>query len=107
MDSNSNTVVVTGFGPFRQYLVNSSWEAVKELSKRGLGENINLQVMQLPVVYQKAKEQVIKIWTTLQPLVGNEKVMQFLLFIYEYDERILKKISKSIAKHQTNLESDY
>ncbi|XP_064525219.1 pyroglutamyl-peptidase 1-like protein [Pseudopipra pipra] len=69
MGSNSNTVVVTGFGPFRQYLVNSSWEAVKELSKRGLGENIDLQVMQLPVVYQKAKEQVIKIWTTLQPLL--------------------------------------
>ncbi|NWI59351.1 PGPIL protein, partial [Calyptomena viridis] len=26
--------------------------------------------MQLPVVYQKAKEQVIKIWTTLQPLLA-------------------------------------
>ncbi|KAM9223819.1 pyroglutamyl-peptidase 1-like protein [Leptosomus discolor] len=69
MDSNSNTVVVTGFGPFRQYLVNSSWEAVKELSKRGLGENIDLRIMQLPVVYQKAKEQVFNIWTTLQPLL--------------------------------------
>ncbi|KAM4893485.1 pyroglutamyl-peptidase 1-like protein [Sylvia borin] len=69
MDSNSNTVVVTGFGPFRQYLVNSSWEAVKELSKRGLGENIDLRILQLPVVYQKAKEQVCKIWTTLQPLL--------------------------------------
>ncbi|XP_009319766.1 PREDICTED: pyroglutamyl-peptidase 1-like isoform X2 [Pygoscelis adeliae] len=69
MDSNSNTVVVTGFGPFRQYLVNSSWEAVKELSKRGLGKNIDLRIMQLPVVYQKAKEQVFMIWTTLQPLL--------------------------------------
>ncbi|KAF4804179.1 Pyroglutamyl-peptidase 1 [Turdus rufiventris] len=59
-----------GFGPFRQYLVNSSWEAVKELSKRGLGENIDLRIMRLPVVYQKAKEQVCKIWTTLQPLVA-------------------------------------
>ncbi|NXA05476.1 PGPIL protein, partial [Sapayoa aenigma] len=26
--------------------------------------------MQLPVVYQKAKEQIIKIWTTLQPLLA-------------------------------------
>uniref|UniRef100_A0A674GW35 Pyroglutamyl-peptidase I like n=1 Tax=Taeniopygia guttata TaxID=59729 RepID=A0A674GW35_TAEGU len=42
---------------------------LKELSKRGLGENINLRIMQLPVVYQKAKEQVCKIWTTLQPLL--------------------------------------
>ncbi|XP_074693509.1 LOW QUALITY PROTEIN: pyroglutamyl-peptidase 1-like protein [Strix aluco] len=57
------------FGPFRQYLVNSSWEAVKELSKRGLGKNIDLHIMQLPVVYQKAKEQVFKIWTTLHPLL--------------------------------------
>ncbi|KAM8997841.1 pyroglutamyl-peptidase 1-like protein isoform 3-T4 [Ara ararauna] len=69
MESNSSAVVVTGFGPFRQYLVNSSWEAVKELSKRGLGNNIDLRIMQLPVAYQKAKEQVFKIWTTLQPLV--------------------------------------
>nr|XP_021137251.1 pyroglutamyl-peptidase 1-like protein isoform X2 [Columba livia] len=45
-------LIQRGFGPFRQYLVNSSWEAVK-----------------LPAVYQKAKEQVFKIWTTLQPLL--------------------------------------
>ncbi|XP_019359565.1 PREDICTED: pyroglutamyl-peptidase 1-like protein isoform X1 [Gavialis gangeticus] len=69
MDSNSNTVVVTGFGPFRQYLVNSSWEAVKELSKMGLGSDIDLQIVQLPVSYQKTKELVWKIWTTLQPLL--------------------------------------
>uniref|UniRef100_A0A8C9N0G3 Pyroglutamyl-peptidase I like n=1 Tax=Serinus canaria TaxID=9135 RepID=A0A8C9N0G3_SERCA len=48
----------------------SSFEiSFPELSKRGLGENIDLQIMQLPVAYQKAKEQVCKIWTTLQPLV--------------------------------------
>ncbi|XP_065268563.1 pyroglutamyl-peptidase 1-like protein [Emys orbicularis] len=69
MDSNSNTVVVTGFGPFRQHLINSSWEAVKEMSKLGLGENIDLHIMQLPVAYQKAKELVCKIWGTLQPLL--------------------------------------
>ncbi|XP_044835643.1 pyroglutamyl-peptidase 1-like protein [Mauremys mutica] len=69
MDSNSNTVVVTGFGPFRQHLVNSSWEAVKEMSKLGLGENIDLHIMQLPVAYQKAKDLICKIWGTLQPLL--------------------------------------
>uniref|UniRef100_A0A8C6ZDB1 Pyroglutamyl-peptidase I like n=1 Tax=Nothoprocta perdicaria TaxID=30464 RepID=A0A8C6ZDB1_NOTPE len=41
-----------------------------ELSKQGLGKNIDLHIMQLPVVYQKAKEQVLKIWTTLQPLLA-------------------------------------
>ncbi|XP_039347718.1 pyroglutamyl-peptidase 1-like protein [Mauremys reevesii] len=69
MDSNSNTVVVTGFGPFRQHLINSSWEAVKEMSKLGLGENIDLHIMQLPVAYQKAKDLICKIWGTLQPLL--------------------------------------
>ncbi|XP_074863090.1 pyroglutamyl-peptidase 1-like protein [Carettochelys insculpta] len=69
MGANSNTVVVTGFGPFRQHLVNSSWEAVKEMSKIGLGENIHLQIMQLPVAYGKAKELVRKIWETIQPLL--------------------------------------
>ncbi|XP_065415295.1 pyroglutamyl-peptidase 1-like protein isoform X2 [Chrysemys picta bellii] len=73
MDSNSNTVVVTGFGPFRQHLINSSWEAVKEMSKLGLGENIDLHIMQLPVSYQKAKELVCKIWGTLQPLTNTLK----------------------------------
>ncbi|XP_066492073.1 pyroglutamyl-peptidase 1-like protein [Tiliqua scincoides] len=67
MDIKSNTVVVTGFGPFRQYLVNSSWEAVKELSKLGLGDDVALHIMELPVAYQKAKELVCKTWATLRP----------------------------------------
>ncbi|XP_054858144.1 pyroglutamyl-peptidase 1-like protein [Eublepharis macularius] len=67
MDVSSKTVVVTGFGPFRQHLVNSSWEAVKELSKLGLGSEVNLHIAELPVAYQKAKELVCEIWATLQP----------------------------------------
>ncbi|XP_067411717.1 pyroglutamyl-peptidase 1-like protein isoform X2 [Emydura macquarii macquarii] len=39
------------------------------MSKLGLGENVDLHIMQLPVAYQKAKELVCKIWTTLQPLL--------------------------------------
>ncbi|XP_057399113.1 pyroglutamyl-peptidase 1-like protein isoform X3 [Balaenoptera acutorostrata] len=55
MDSQSSCVVVTGFGPFRQHLVNSSWEAVKELSKLGLGSDmeVELQILQLPVDYRE------------------------------------------------------
>ncbi|XP_015280039.1 PREDICTED: pyroglutamyl-peptidase 1-like protein isoform X4 [Gekko japonicus] len=67
MDASSNTVVVTGFGPFRQHLVNSSWAAVKELSKLGLGSEIDLYIAELPAVYQKAKELVCAIWATRQP----------------------------------------
>ncbi|XP_006004166.1 pyroglutamyl-peptidase 1 isoform X2 [Latimeria chalumnae] len=67
MDSNSKIIVVTGFGPFRQHTVNPSWEAVKELKKLGLSNNIELHTIELPVSYKKAKEKVIGIWETLKP----------------------------------------
>ncbi|XP_055273697.1 pyroglutamyl-peptidase 1-like protein isoform X1 [Moschus berezovskii] len=69
MDSQSGCVVVTGFGPFRQHLVNSSWEAVKELSKLGLGSDmeVELQTLQLPVDYREVKQRVARIWEDLQP----------------------------------------
>uniref|UniRef100_A0A8C5LL22 Pyroglutamyl-peptidase I-like n=1 Tax=Jaculus jaculus TaxID=51337 RepID=A0A8C5LL22_JACJA len=62
-------VVVTGFGPFRQHLVNSSWEAVKELSNLGLGMDteIELRTLQLPVDYREVKRRVTRIWEDFQP----------------------------------------
>lgn len=74
MDSPSHCVVVTGFGPFRQHLVNSSWEAVKELSKLGLGSDaeVELKILQLPVDYREVKQRVTRIWEDLQPqLTGH------------------------------------
>ncbi|XP_036037587.1 pyroglutamyl-peptidase 1-like protein [Onychomys torridus] len=69
MDSQSRCVVVTGFGPFRQHLVNSSWEAVKELSRLGLGEdtNIELRTLQLPVDYREVRRTLATIWEDLRP----------------------------------------
>uniref|UniRef100_A0A140LIX6 Pyroglutamyl-peptidase I-like n=1 Tax=Mus musculus TaxID=10090 RepID=A0A140LIX6_MOUSE len=69
MDSQSRCVVVTGFGPFRQHLVNSSWEAVKELSKLGLGvdTDIELRTLQLPVDYREVKRRLTTIWEDFQP----------------------------------------
>ncbi|KAM4830486.1 pyroglutamyl-peptidase 1-like protein isoform X2 [Urocitellus parryii] len=66
MDSQSSCVVVTGFG---QHLVNSSWEAVKELSKLGLGTDmaVELRTLQLPVDYREAKKRVTRIWEDFQP----------------------------------------
>nr|XP_019582237.1 PREDICTED: pyroglutamyl-peptidase 1-like protein isoform X2 [Rhinolophus sinicus] len=69
MEPQASCVVVTGFGPFRQHLVNSSWEAVKELSKLGLGSDaeVDLRTFQLPVDYREVKQTVIRIWEDLQP----------------------------------------
>ncbi|XP_063302358.1 pyroglutamyl-peptidase 1-like protein [Pelobates fuscus] len=70
MASNPNLVVISGFGPYRNYFVNSSWEAVKELSKLGLGDNIEIRIMEFPVKYSEVKKRVIKIWTELKPMLS-------------------------------------
>ncbi|XP_042554448.1 pyroglutamyl-peptidase 1-like protein [Dipodomys spectabilis] len=69
MEPPSSCVVVTGFGPFRQHLVNSSWEAVKELSKLGLGTHpqLKLLIFQLPVDYREAARRVASIWEDFHP----------------------------------------
>ncbi|XP_069909599.1 pyroglutamyl-peptidase 1-like protein isoform X2 [Oryctolagus cuniculus] len=69
MDPQAGCVVVTGFGPFRQHLVNPSWEAVQELSKLGLGGDteVELRTLQLPVDYRAARQEVTRIWEDLRP----------------------------------------
>ncbi|CAI9552318.1 unnamed protein product, partial [Staurois parvus] len=67
MASNPHLVVVTGFGPYRNYLVNSSWEAVKELANLGLGDDVHLEILELPVKYTEVEKRIRKIWAELQP----------------------------------------
>uniref|UniRef100_A0A667GIC8 Pyroglutamyl-peptidase I like n=1 Tax=Lynx canadensis TaxID=61383 RepID=A0A667GIC8_LYNCA len=69
MDSQSSCVMATCFGPFRQHLVNSSWEAVKELSKLGPNSRreVGLRVLQRPVDYREVTQRVTRIWEDLQP----------------------------------------
>lgn len=49
--------------------MNSSWEAVKELSKLGLGVDTNteLRTLQLPVDYREVSRRLATIWEDLQP----------------------------------------
>ncbi|XP_017261508.1 pyroglutamyl-peptidase 1 isoform X2 [Kryptolebias marmoratus] len=42
------TVVVTGFGPFRQFLENPSWKAAQGLKVAGLGERVDVYIKELP-----------------------------------------------------------
>ncbi|XP_061078804.1 pyroglutamyl-peptidase 1 [Conger conger] len=65
--SQSETVVVTGFGPFRQYLINPSWQAAQDLKKLGLGEDVEVYIKELPVSYAKALQLVSHIWETVNP----------------------------------------
>ncbi|XP_047451410.1 pyroglutamyl-peptidase 1 isoform X2 [Mugil cephalus] len=66
MDKN-DTVVVTGFGPFRQFLVNPSWKAAQGLKLVGLGERIDVYIKELPVSYVKTQRIVAELWQTLHP----------------------------------------
>ncbi|XP_075711698.1 pyroglutamyl-peptidase 1-like protein [Rhinoderma darwinii] len=65
--NNPNLIVVTGFGPYRNYFINSSWESVKELAKLGLGDHVQLKILELPVKYSEVERKITWIWKELQP----------------------------------------
>ncbi|CAL8394295.1 unnamed protein product [Boreogadus saida] len=67
MDNNKRTVIVTGFGPFGEHMVNASWVAVQELQKLGLGKKVDLHVIEVPVEYQKVQSMVPSLWEQYHP----------------------------------------
>ncbi|XP_039629203.1 pyroglutamyl-peptidase 1-like isoform X3 [Polypterus senegalus] len=60
-------VLLTGFGPFRQHLVNPSWEAVKGVKASGLLADVQIHIMEVPVSYRKAQEVILGMWRSLNP----------------------------------------
>ncbi|XP_074489143.1 pyroglutamyl-peptidase 1 isoform X1 [Sebastes fasciatus] len=60
-------VVVTGFGPFRQFLENPSWKAAQGLKLVGLGEQTDVSIKEVPVSYVKTQQVIAEIWQTLHP----------------------------------------
>ncbi|XP_062317649.1 pyroglutamyl-peptidase 1 isoform X1 [Osmerus eperlanus] len=67
MDTDEAVVVVTGFGPFRQYLDNPSWKAAQGLKLVGLGEDVKVVIRELPVAYNRAHQVIVDLWKTLNP----------------------------------------
>ncbi|XP_039988215.1 pyroglutamyl-peptidase 1 [Xiphias gladius] len=65
--NGSETVVVTGFGPFRQFLVNPSWKAAQGLKLVGLGERTDVYIKEVPVSYAKTQQIIAELWQTLNP----------------------------------------
>lgn len=63
----NKTVLVTGFEPFGEHTVNSSWVAVQELKRLGLGEEIDLHVCEVPVEYQAVQSLLPSLWKQHQP----------------------------------------
>ncbi|XP_050541180.1 pyroglutamyl-peptidase 1 [Daktulosphaira vitifoliae] len=62
-------IVVTGFGPFRQYKVNSSWEIAKCLFDTGIENELNCKLIKIevPVSYKDVDEIIPKLWTEYKP----------------------------------------
>ncbi|KAI2808536.1 hypothetical protein RDWZM_005800 [Blomia tropicalis] len=60
------TIVLTGFGLFRDYKINPSWEAVQRI--KWSRSDIELVRIQIPVVYKLAKQEVDRIWSHYKPL---------------------------------------
>ncbi|KAM7379132.1 hypothetical protein PAMP_004704 [Pampus punctatissimus] len=65
--ANKKKVIVTGFEPFGEHTVNSSWVAVKELERLGLGEAVDLYVCEVPVEYQAVQSLLPSLWKQHQP----------------------------------------
>lgn len=67
------TVVVTGFGLFRDYDVNSSWEVARVLPETGIAEelNINLVTFLVPVSYKDVDQIVPSLWAQHKPAVSH------------------------------------
>lgn len=65
--ANKKKVVVTGFEPFGDHTVNSSWVAVQELERLGLGEAVDLYVCEVPVEYQAVQSLLPSLWKEQRP----------------------------------------
>ncbi|XP_034559829.1 pyroglutamyl-peptidase 1-like [Notolabrus celidotus] len=65
--ANKKKVIVTGFEPFGEHAVNSSWVAVQEMEKLGLGEAVDLHVCEVPVEYQAVQTLLPSLWKEHQP----------------------------------------
>ncbi|XP_054623120.1 pyroglutamyl-peptidase 1-like [Dunckerocampus dactyliophorus] len=64
---NKRKVLVTGFEPFGEHAVNSSWVAVQELERLGLGDAVDLHVCEVPVEYQAVQSLLPSLWKQHMP----------------------------------------
>ncbi|CAK9799556.1 Pyroglutamyl-peptidase 1 [Anthophora plagiata] len=69
--SEKYTVLVTGFGPFDNHVINASWEAVKELNKlcTNSKEMNDMKVIakEIPVSYEDVAMYIPKLWEEYKP----------------------------------------
>lgn len=61
------TILVTGFGPFAEHKINSSWEAVKLLPDEI--NDFKVVKLEIPVIYNYIEHEVPALWREHNPEV--------------------------------------
>lgn len=82
---SKDTVLITGFGPFDNHIVNASWEAVKELEKLCATskefQNVEIIVKEISVSYEDVDTYIPKLWEEYKPTV-NLFISYFIKILY-------------------------
>uniref|UniRef100_A0A1B6MIU3 Pyroglutamyl-peptidase I n=1 Tax=Graphocephala atropunctata TaxID=36148 RepID=A0A1B6MIU3_9HEMI len=66
-----NTVIVTGFGPFKNHNINASWEAVRLLPSTGIENDLKICLVteQIAVSYDDVGAKIPRLWESYKPLL--------------------------------------
>ncbi|XP_071348840.1 pyroglutamyl-peptidase 1 isoform X2 [Trachinotus anak] len=92
--ANKKKVIVTGFEPFGEHAVNSSWVAVQELERLGLGEAVDLYVCEVPVEYQAVQSLLPSLWREHQPQCCMENGPDCINSVLDMDA-VCKRVNDS------------
>ena len=60
--SEKQKIVITGFGPFEGYPVNSSWESVKLIPDLWKHDLVDVIIDEVPVCYDYVKSNICNKW---------------------------------------------
>ena len=69
-DPEGGPILLTGYGPFADHKVNSSWVVVQELQSIGVvhqGRSVPLVIKEIPVIYDAIHEEVPRLWSEHKP----------------------------------------
>lgn len=68
--TDDRPILLTGYGPFGDHKVNSSWVIVQELQSMGVthqGRSVPLVIKEIPVIYDAVHNEVPKLWSEHNP----------------------------------------
>jgi len=92
------TVVLTGFGVFRDYTSNPSWEAVK-LMKIDVADLIKIEI---PVIYEVTQKEVDRIWAEYNPTLVVHCGVSHLASCLTLEKQAVKNLERYCSPDVTS-----